>query len=38
MFIGAELDEVATATALDDCLATDDELEAGAFTDPFPTN
>ncbi|WP_049893417.1 CobW family GTP-binding protein [Halogranum rubrum] len=37
VFIGTNLDELSLASELDDCLATDDELDAGSFDDPFPT-
>lgn len=37
VFIGTGVDEAATTAELDDCLATDEEVAAGGFADPFPT-
>ena len=37
VFIGRELDATALSEELDDCLATEAELAADSFDDPFPT-
>jgi G3E family GTPase len=37
VFIGRDLDAAALSEELDDCLATETELAADSFDDPFPT-